>query len=197
MCFITVITGLLSSSCVKSDLFEFYDVTELQHNLPRIKNTKEGNFNPYSCFPTLDELAASSVVAAKMNTAWQMTLDACTQNGRREYGFYIYYSTNNVIYCGDIIEGPEITGTSAAYIELGPNANNQEVCGFFHTHTSLEFFPAGHSRSTGPSESDINRANYDHLPGLLYDYSSSVIKSGQPKTSNYELYSFGPNRRYL
>lgn len=193
--------AMLLSSCVEGD---FYDVSDTEYIFSLRKNAKESSYNPYWDYPTLYELAASQIVITKMNEAWQLTMDSCTTNGIREFGFYIYYSRNrHTIYCGEIKSGALFTQDdlidntySNPTIYLGNVENNQDVCGFFHTHPSLEYFTNCY-RLTGPSDADIHFANTNKMPGLLFDYAGRMVNAGQSKTSQSEIYKYGPTRRYL
>ena len=149
-------------------------------------------------FPPVSEITNSSVVKTQMNKAWELMKSNASSSSRSEYGFYIYYNHNSKsYYCGDIVAGPVTSGCEGtnASISLGKVTNNIDVCAFFHCHTTLQYCPADNSRKTGPSSSDLNFANSNNLPGILYDYSASTIYGGQSKNSTYKVYTFGPNKR--
>ena len=194
---------LLFSSCSKDDYYLFSDdfwteYAQEQRGL-MTKTSPEPQIQTLS-YPTVSQISNSSVVLEQMNRAWLNMKNSCTRDGRREYGFWIYYNhTESKFWCGDIVEGPlrAYTEGTPASVNLGPYENNFQVCGFFHTHTSLEMAPRNYSRTTGPSQADIDFANRQKIPGLLYDYSAQTIRSGDSRNAAYSLYTFGPNKRTL
>lgn len=151
-------------------------------------------------YPPADAMANHYIVIHAMDMAWQqMKSRVANGNGRSEFGFYIrYLFEQNTFATGSITEGPVVTecaGTNAS-INLGIPNDNLTVCGFFHCHTSIQNCPAGDWRYTGPSESDINWARNHNLPGILYDYSTPIIRAGQHHANDaYKVYTFGPTVR--
>lgn len=92
-----------------------------------------------------------------------------------------------------------------ASIELKPDYPALEfqntVCAHFHCHTTLQYCPSYVSRETGPSIGDINFANSQQLPGILYDYEDAKIYGGDSKDKKYKMQTFGeyaqrPDRIY-
>lgn len=149
-------------------------------------------------FPSVSEITASSVVKTKMDEAWQLMKDNASSSGRSEYGFYIYYNhSSKTYYVGNIVAGGVASGCAGtnASISLGRVTSNIDVCAFFHCHTTLQYCPSTDSRTTGESTSDINFANNNRLPGILYDYSSSTIYGKHSKNDPNKIYTFGPNKR--
>lgn len=187
------------SSCSVDDYYLFDDENWVNINVPRSRLTKSNpEPQPNYSYPTVSEIASSSVVQEQMNNAWGMMKSSCSSSGRREYAFWIYYHhANNTFWCGEIKEGDLFGYTvgQGASVSMPRNVNDNEVCAFFHTHTSLEFAPSGLSRETGYSDGDESYANAAGVPGLLYDYSASVIYSGDSRNNSYQLYTFGPSQR--
>ena len=149
-------------------------------------------------FPSVSDIVSSSVVQTAMENAWNLMKQNTTPSGRSEYGFYVYYNhANGTYYVGNTVAGTVTSGCAGtnASISLGPVTNNLQVCAFFHCHTALTYCPSNTSRQTGPSTSDINYANSQQLPGILYDYSASSIWGGHSKDDAYKYYTFGPNKR--
>jgi hypothetical protein len=65
----------------------------------------------------------------------------------------------------------------------------------------LQYCPSYVSRETGPSIGDINFANSQQLPGILYDYEDAKIYGGDSKDKKYKMQTFGeyaqrPDRIY-
>lgn len=151
-------------------------------------------------FPPVEAMVNHPIVIHAMEMAWsQMKARVASGNGRSEFGFYIYYRPEqNSYFVGNIVEGGVVTecaGTNAT-ISLGIAVDNITVCGFFHCHTSIEHCSTGDNRLTGPSQSDINYAVEQKLPGILYDYSASRITAGNHRANDpYRCYTFGPEYR--
>lgn len=160
------------------------------------ENTR--NLRAEYIFPNISSIVSNPVVVAQMNSAWNSMKSNASTSGRSEYGFYIYYNhTSKTYYCGNIVQGSVTSGCAGtnASISLGRVTNNVEVCAFFHCHTTLQFCPATDRRSTGPSTSDTNFANSNKLPGIVYDYSASVINGGDSMNNAFKAYTFGPSQR--
>lgn len=149
-------------------------------------------------YPSVSEILKQDVVTRQMETAWSRMKNSASGSSRSEFGFYIYKKQpSGEYYVGEIVEGPATTGCEGtnASISLGRVTSNIDVCAFFHCHTTLQYCPEISSRRTGPSQSDINFANNNKLPGILYDYSSSMIQGGHDKNDSYKEYTFGPTQR--
>ena len=75
------------------------------------------------------------------------------------------------------------------------------MCATFHTHTSLEYCKKETQRFVGPSDEDRDFANNknnccgEKIPGLVYDYSGTIIYNGWSKNKDGEIYEYGPKRR--
>lgn len=72
------------------------------------------------------------------------------------------------------------------------------VCAFFHCHSTLKHCPPTVSRITGPSANDEDYAIEYQIPGILMDYSPTVIQgTGGDLTLDYphKIYTFGPSQR--
>lgn len=149
-------------------------------------------------YPYIDEIISDETVIHNMEIAWNMMKDSASGNGRREFGFYIYYDDRfKKFECGIIRGGPVITGGEGTHASLclGGAANNRTVCAFFHCHTTLQFCTSDVSRVTGPSSSDIGFAYNNGLPGILYDYSVNNLIGGTCRDAPYKIYTFGPAQR--
>ncbi len=149
-------------------------------------------------YPNVSEIIGQTVVKNKMDEAWKLMKDNASSASRSEYGFYIYKSqSTGEYYVGNIVKGPAITGCAGtnASISLGKVTSNIDVCAFFHCHTTLYYCPETTSRTTGPSQSDINFANNNNLPGILRDYKASEIYGGHSKDDSYKDVTFGPKQR--
>lgn len=200
---VSVLLLLLSlfCSCSKEDYYlfndDFWTDYALEQRSLMTKTSPEPPIQTLS-YPTVTQISNSTVVIDQMNAAWSRMKNSCSNTGRKEYGFWIYYNhTESKFWCGDIVEGPlqGYSTNTAASVHLGPCENNLQVCGFFHTHTSLEMAPRGLTRKTGPSQTDTDFANGQKIPGLLYDYSAQIIRSGDSRNAQHQLYTFGPNQR--
>ena len=149
-------------------------------------------------YPTVLEVLEQPVVKSHMEAAWARMKSSASKDSRSEFGFYIYKNQRTgKYYVGDMVEGPAITGCEGtnANISLGIVTSNINVCAFFHCHTTLQYCPETTSRYTGESQSDISIANSIKLPGILYDYSSRIIRGGYDKNDSYRVYTFGPDQR--
>jgi hypothetical protein len=159
-------------------------------------------------FPNVSRIKTDPDVVKKMNEAWEEMKNYAAKGKRREYGFYIYYDeSSDKIHCGKMQMGdniPNCEGTHAS-IELKPDYPALEfqntVCAHFHCHTTLQYCPSYVSRETGPSIGDINFANSQQLPGILYDYEDAKIYGGDSKDKKYKMQTFGeyaqrPDRIY-
>lgn len=171
-----------------------------EHHPTDLKSRATNAVDSVYTFPDIYQILESQTVYLAMEAAWgQMRMQAASGNGRREYGFYIYYRHNT----GEFYVGPTLDGTivygcagTSASIHLGPVTNNLEVCAFFHCHTTLANCPDGSSRSTGPSLSDYNYAKSYNLPGIVYDYeASSISMPGHSSGDKHRAYTFGPTFR--
>lgn len=152
-------------------------------------------------YPTVDEIASSRAIVPNMDLAWAKTLADCVPNSRREYGFVIT-SYGGILGLGiDKIEPGKIADNStdvtknSSKISLTLPSNKSNLCGFFHTHTSYEYFHFPCFRLTGPSGDDDSNCVAYGIPGLLYDYDTDTIFNGDPKDAPKTLYTFGPPQR--
>lgn len=133
-----------------------------------------------------------------MDKAWTKMNETATKSGRCEQGFFIYAENNGSIHAGDIwLKEVECEGTNAT-IELGIPVSNITVCTFFHCHTTLKQCPTTVSRTPGPSGSDEDYAIEYQIPGILMDYSATVIKGTKDDPFSeytHKIYTFGPSQR--
>lgn len=184
-------------SCIDIDYYEEDYTTYVSHDrsFPRIK-TKGENNQQYIYYPDVNTIKTSAVVLAQMENAWNKMKNSCNENGRREYGFWIYYDNKtNSIWCGGMDSGPFVSYTDTAEIYLRTPENQTQACAFFHTHTSFHFAPIGMSRKTGPSPGDLYFAQIVKVPGILYDYSTLRIWGGQSLEDSHFTYTFGQEQR--
>lgn len=193
------VTAMVFSGCYQ-DTFYLFDDELWPENIEMSRSrVMRLDPEPPSNYPSVNEIKNSSVVIAQMDSAWTMMKNSCSPSGRREYGFWVYYTHSTSTYwCGEIEAGP-LTGYqegTGASISLSVPTDNLEVCAFFHTHTSLHYATSG-SRVTGPSPGDLSTANSYKAPGLLYDYSAYSISAGHSLEDDYQLYTFGPDSRIL
>lgn len=147
-------------------------------------------------FPSVSDIRNNGTVSSAMNRLWNQTKNSANKNGRREFGFYIYYNKNTgLLSVGPDIYGPLVSGCigTNASIYPGRPSDNTTVCAFFHTHTPLTYCTDGY-RVVGPSPADQSFASSNNLPCLLYDYSSN-INAGHNLNAPARIYTFGPNRR--
>ena len=157
------------------------------------------------CFPTANEILAGNGVKARMDQAWQNTIQNTADNSRREEGYYITLDTKTETWgiagytVGNVIKDnqgpPRVDGLGAAKpddIPKNPKPLDQPryTVGWFHTHTP-EFYrnavddfgdPPGtiRARDAGPSQGDKDfAANTVELPGFVYDYVGVQIANFQ------------------
>ena len=82
-------------SCVDIEYYEIDDYlpfAEQYKSFPRVKTKGEIISELY---PDVYTILQSSVVTANMADAWNRMMNSCTENGRREYGFWICYNYKN------------------------------------------------------------------------------------------------------
>ena len=189
-------------SCVNIEYYELDDYlpyAEQYRPFPKIKTKGENNSGTLT-YPNVNTILQSYVVTANMNDAWNRMMNSCTQNGRREFGFWICYDhENQSFWCCDMDSGPMVSYLDGGYVnlrELKTAKQRTQACAFFHTHTSFHLASTTCSRLTGPSTDDISLANnIFKVPGILYDYPKPNIWGGHPVDKQYITYTFGPNQR--
>ena len=173
----------------------YYSGNELSTRAERImERGNEGNGNS---LPSVETIKNNSLVVAKMDTAWGMTMDRLQINFQRvEHGFFIYYNPSNGTFdCSKICSGTPIAcGQDDKTFTLPelPIPSGYVLCGLFHTHTSLRWC-TDISRQTGLSDGDIDMSNSLHVPILLYDYSVPIIFAGESESMPHKIYSHDPN----
>lgn len=162
----------------------------------------EGGQSELIPYPDVDRIKNDPVVKAKMRDAWELTKQNSSSNGRKEYGFYIYYdATSDKLSCGTMQNGEpsnwcgEKDGDGPE-LDLGDDTNSVKVCAFFHTHTTIEYCERKTSRKTGASDYDKYTARLKKLPGLVYDYFENPIQVPEHhKTDSAHVIPFGISRR--
>ncbi len=156
--------------------------------------TGDEEYITYS-YPEVTTIAGDPIVTGQMTEAWDMTIQSCTEESRCEYGFFIYknHSTGN-FYCDPIKAGVMVNNLTIDHgsIALGICSNNLDACAFFHTHTSLQYHMIQGYRRTGPSDADRAAAESYGIPGILYDYATPIIETGDLATADYCTYLITP-----
>jgi len=192
-----VAISLLSAGCnSESALFPSFDYDDQSLAERRLISRGETNLPNIRIFPTAETIKQSQIVKNKMDLAWNKMLESCTPSGRCEYGFCIYMNSNGVIYLGEMQNGPLIPNTqdSRAGINMIIDRDSNDLCAFFHTHTSYYYVSSDYYRPTGPSTEDSIAVLNLNIPGLVYDYTAKHVYGGQPY-SNHTVYTYGPSQR--
>jgi hypothetical protein len=170
-------------------------------------------------FPSYSQIEGDLAVRAMMEEAWNLTLDACTEepNERREFGFWIQLDTRADSYTrvGPMTMGPVAAPDGNVGIGLGdrpadsptdPRPSSSQGARYpvasFHTHTPTTYLP-GLSRGVGPSPPDRAHDTKNEVPGVVYDYiatqtidNQGYIPMGHPKGAPAKrYYSAGYDRR--
>lgn len=198
---LTAVVALLTS-CIQGD----YNLDDSDMNILNFISGKKlksdigggGNMPQY---PGLNQIMGSTVVLNQISAAWDSTMQACTPSGRREYGFWIYYSFNtNTFYCGNIF-GSSIYPTNVLttpHISAGNPSNGFEACAFFHTHPSMMYFDRSldWTRPVGCSYVDETWADSHHYPCIVLDYITDD-RPGLNKNRAHDYYYCGPYRRQI
>lgn len=163
-------------------------------------------------FPSHAEIYSDATVSNAMEAVWQQSLDACTTNSIREFGFTIYLNTvSNAYVIGETIMGQECD-PSKPFSELPsiiPSfffqplyyrpwiTGKKFIVADFHTHPPLTYAVGCGPRSTGPSDADLDACNSVMVPGFLYDYDADEVPPGHLKTDSASVIYYGPERRVL
>ena len=159
-----------------------------------------GEVEPILIFPDRTQIENNAYIASKMEEAWNQTKEYCTSSGHREIAFYIYCNPRT----GEIIEDvkfvignliPNNPGVRTC-VDVGDRVDTPEsmACGVFHTHTSLCYYNESCSRDVGPSIEDRNTFNAQIMPGLVYDY-CSTIDNTTPIDAPAMVHYYGKRRR--
>lgn len=183
---------IFTVSCNSDSLFfPSFDSDDLTLAERRLLRTGEPPLTDLRVFPSATVIKELDVVKAKMDEAWDMMLEHCTSAGRYEYGFCIYLNSNGTIYLGEMQHGPFTPNDgSTSTINLVVDRNPDDLCAVFHAHTSYKYMPYYYERTTGPSDCDINAADSFHIPGLVYDYTQSIVEGGENLT-DHRVYTYG------
>lgn len=187
---------VMMTSCVQGDYYDFYEDDDLTLFVGRRKNKSEFSGVDYTIGPSVNEIISDNRVRQKMNIAWNSMLQSCNENGRKEYGFRIYYKRNNgdCIYSfSDLVSGEFLPWHSGAQTTInlsGYNKMNGAVlCAVFHVHTSYHSAPSNSKRKTGLSGEDS--ASVTLFPTIILDYSDNEIHGGMSE-SDPIIYSYDP-----
>lgn len=147
---------------------------------------------PEYVYPTVDDILSDPFINQRMDEAWQSCKARISDSCRAEYGFNIYFKINGTYSTSSIIHGPVVVGidtTSCSFVTPPcDNAERQERCAIFHTHTSLAFFPPNMFRRVGPSRSDTLYERKHKIPLLTRDYAGEKIRGGESPDKEYRDY---------
>ena len=146
----------------------------------------------------VNEIKENQKVKDAMDAAWRQALEDANNGIRREYYFLIYYRSNGVFDCSSATPGPVINNCNThADINI-TYYDDPDLCAYFHTHTSLKFCPDTLSRSTGPSEIDLNSNIAQQVPCLVRDFESQYLDGGMDHSIIPDsIYIYGVKRRTL
>lgn len=149
-------------------------------------------------YPHVNEIKENQKVKDAMDAAWRQALEDANNGIRREYYFLIYYRSNGVFDCSSATPGPVINNCNThADINI-TYYDDPDLCAYFHTHTSLKFCPDTLSRSTGPSEIDLNSNIAQQVPCLVRDFESQYLDGGMDHSIIPDsIYIYGVKRRTL
>ncbi len=166
-------------------------------------------------FPSGEEILGKDGVRARMDQAWQETLDATTPTSRREQGYYITVDTATGTYgtTAESIGTPVPNGDGANWDTAAqdrppdsipnPTPTDRPVytVAWYHTHTPTLYGVPGTVRRVGPSQSDFNWSADErrNIPGYAQDYTATLaggqIPAGHPLESPNQVYHISPPER--
>jgi hypothetical protein len=163
-------------------------------------------------FPNGSVILGGTGVQARMNQAWQDTLNATTTTSRREEGYYITLDTdsenysitahtigtpvaNNVGAVWDTVTVPRPPDVPAAPV---PTDKPTYTVAWYHTHTPTTHRTLG--RGVGPSSADFTFGSSIDIPGYAHDYTaaptgSGTIPAGHPMNGAHQVYEVNPPDR--
>ncbi len=151
-------------------------------------NPEPGSGQQY--FPPVSIIVSNGEVRDSMERAWSLMLASCSEEGRREYGFIIFYnsSTGN-LSTGHICKGDLLSYDKRGSVNLkGSCPSGSYPCAKFHVHTSFYYAPEGKRRPTGLSDGDTSSV----IPTIIYDYVDPYTYKGHPMNSSKTVYSYYP-----
>ena len=190
---------IVLSGCSSEDYYLFDDENWEDIQVPRSRMTKSNpEPQPGNAVPSISDIISDPTVISMMNQAWQNMIGSCCVEGRKEYGFFIYYNYSNQSFvCGEMQNGDLIPyGERAEATLSGPSMlNGANLCASFHTHTSYYYAPNNLSRPAGLSGADSVLARSSNRPRIIYDYSTSPVNNTIPLDGDYELYSYDPRNQ--
>ena len=167
-------------------------------------------------FPSVEQIAADSIVVCAAGEAWTSNMTACTKipNRRQEFGFAIRLNTTNDTYvCDEIWPGPPVPPWENGEVSIPVDPYNDPedprptdpgavyLVATLHTHTSPVYFPEYFDdKPVGPSGVDLDVASRQGIPGIVLDYVSTneegTICPGHPLEAATQFYfSKPPDRR--
>jgi len=192
--FIILTLCIIGLSSCNDNVIEDIDNTKVTN---RSSSASRLSYGTAHHFPNVSVIKEDPVVVAAMGRAWDMMRSyVVPYSHRREVGFFIYYvESTDKFWIGDFVIGPEVSYTSGEppTLNLGVAANNLQVCAFFHCHTP---YYGGSMRMTGASEKDIEYAENNKLPGIVYDYVLPYLQGPLPYDEIPPFpYPFGPEQR--
>ena len=157
--------------------------------------------------PSISKFKDLPVVQNRAIELWNETVNYSRLNQSthttREFGCFIYLNTGTGEYhCGSTIPGDPIQLTAPGkgtvrfvYSEQSydPRETFDLIVGTIHSHYPMTWAVHGLERPPGPSKDDNN----SDLPGIVYDYSYTVLAGSPVNISNnpMKMYVYGPDRR--
>lgn len=184
------------NSCVQEDWYELYEEDDLTLSIGRRKNKSDVGGVDYSAGPSVEDIISDYGVHNMMDVAWNTMLESCNENGRKEYGFRIYYKRNNGVITysfSELISGDFVSWSSGTRPSINLGGNNimdgAVICAVFHVHTSYRYAPSNLKRKTGLSQEDS--ASVSLFPTILFDYDGGEIRGGMEGSCPI-IYSYDP-----
>lgn len=187
---------LSTTSCVQGGFEDFFDNEDLSTFVERRKLKSDVGYVNYAEGPSVEVIVSDYGVHQKMDQAWNSMLQSCNENGRREYGFRIYYKKErgNITFSfSELVSGEFVEwgiGSHGTLNLSGPDhKDGAALCAIFHVHSSYSHAPATHHRRTGLSGADS--AAVSSYPTIIFDYSSDEIEGGMAESCPI-IYSYDP-----
>ena len=158
---------------------------------------------------TIENILANEDVKSQMESALSK-MKADLANGRREYGFWIFYDTKTKkINAGNLKNGDLAKGTTSVNMAPGSNApkdngshipTSATAVAFYHVHTAMSNIEKGFQRKTGLSPADTTFADKNKIIMIAEDYigvkdknsTNYYISSGHDKNDSTKTYIYKP-----
>ena len=183
---------MVINSCSKDSYLFDDELWKDNSGLSRPRMTKSnpepGSGQQY--FPPVDIIVNNSAVKDSMDEAWSLMLASCSEAGRREYGFLIFYNpTTGTLSTGQMCKGDLLSYDKRGSVRItGSCPSGTYPCAKFHVHTSFYSAPEGKRRHTGLSDGDTSSV----IPTIIYDYVDPYTYKGHPMNSSKTVYSYYP-----